>query len=75
MDCSYRVTILVAPEEDVLRRVALLTSAMFRILRETRLKKVEEANYRDGRLILSVIGLPDNPAIVSGKVSINVEQV
>lgn len=75
MECNYRVTISVAAEEDVLSRVALLTSAMFRILRETKLKRVEEANYRAGRLVLSVIGPPNNPAIVLGKVSIDVEPV
>lgn len=74
-ECNYRVTISVAAEEDVLHRVALLTSAMFRILRETKLNRVEEANYRAGRLVLSVIGPPSNPAIVLGKVSIDVEPV
>lgn len=59
----------------MLHRVALLTSAMFRILRETKLKRVEEANYRAGRIVLAVMGPPDNPAIVSGKVTINVEPV
>jgi hypothetical protein len=73
--CNYRVTISVSYEEDLLQRIALLTSAMFRILRETKLKQVEEANYRAGRLVLSVMGPPNNPAMVSGKVSINVEPV
>lgn len=75
MTCSYRVTIEVPEEEDVLHRVALLTSTMFRILRETKLQRVEEANYRTGRLVLSVLGPPNNPAIVSGKVMINVEPI
>lgn len=75
MKCNYRITITVPEDQDVLHRVALLTSAMFRILRETRLKQVEEADYRAGRIVLSVFGPPDNPAIVSGKVNINIEQV
>ena len=72
--CSYRV-IITAEEEDVLKRVALLNSTMFRFLKETKLKSVVEADYRVGKLVLEVVGTPNNPAFVSGKVQIDVVRV
>lgn len=60
-------------EQDVLRRVDLLTSTMFRLLRETRLVRVVRSDYKEGCVELLVKGRKGNAMVSVGKVTIKIE--
>lgn len=71
---TYRVRIVSTEEEDTLKRVDLLNSAMFRVLSTSRLCRVESSDYRRGEISLLVYGSPSDPMFVPGKVEITVEE-
>lgn len=70
----HKVTVSVQ-EDDVLKRVALLNAAIFRILAAARRWRVTAANYEDGSM--TAIIEADEAVIpeVEGEVRISVERV
>lgn len=72
--CNYLVTIT-SDEEDMLQRVDILNASMFRILKETRLRRVIASNYREGRIVLECYGPPNDPEIATGRVEVTVEAI
>ena len=69
---DYLVTLTVE-ESDSLRRVALLNSAMFRLLRVSQLIEVKRADYRRGTLVLKVDAEECGPELVPGRVTVQVD--
>lgn len=63
----YVVTLSV-DEEDVLRRVAVLTAAFYRIVAATKLLRVTESDYENGRLIFVIEARFADPMVVPGEV-------
>lgn len=70
---KYRVTLCVHKEVDVLRRMAVLNSAMYRVLAVSQLKRVVRADYRAGELVMEVMAADAAPDIVPGRVEVRVE--
>lgn len=73
-DHEYRVTIH-SDEEDTLRRIAILHSSMYRILRVARLCRVDVVDHEQGRIQLRVHAPAADPMIVPGEVWGRVEDL
>lgn len=69
-----KVTIQVKNENDVLKRITLLHTALLRVVQGTKLIEVCEADYQKGYLILMIENYRVTPS-PSGRVSIEVEPV
>lgn len=71
---GYIITIQ-TDEADLLRRVSIINSAMFRILREAKLRSVWLADYAGGKLQLLVEAGEADPSVVPGEANVRVERV
>lgn len=71
---EYEVT-LTADDPDVLRRIALLNSALFRICEVAQLRKVLSTDYRKGEFKLRVLAERASPELVPGEVHVRVDPV
>lgn len=67
---------LESSEEDLLRRAALIHSALYRVLHVVeRLVRVESSDLRAGVLTVRVLAEEASPELVPGEVTISVEAV
>ena len=62
-------------EPNLLRRIDLLHAAMYRTLRVSTLRDVQEADYGEGKLVLDVVGRRPDPMIAEGSVREHFEAV
>jgi hypothetical protein len=68
----YKV-VVEAGDEDIMRRIALLNSAVFRVLKVARLRQVLSSDYQRGCIELMVEARQLDTMIVPGSVSVSIE--
>lgn len=71
---EYRVTIE-SPEEDLLRRIAVLHASMYRVLKVARLHRVDRVDHTHGVIELRVRAAEADPMIVPGEVRGRIEDL
>jgi hypothetical protein len=70
----YVIELRVPENEDVMRKIALLNSAMFRFLKVARLKRVMHVDYEGGCIELLVEAEVIDPQIVPGVLTANIRE-
>lgn len=70
----HHVTIRVDDEPDVLKRVALLNTALLKVIQGTRLIDVLDSDYEHGCIELLIEAEQINPSIVPGRVNVEIDR-
>ena len=69
----HAITVRVDDEPDLLKRIALLNTAMLQVLTGRRLIRTLEANYETGCLRFLIEASPVTPSITPGRVHVEID--